>query len=204
MWSLPETDDDSGTNESFDHNHFDDFSENIFLVWATSFHGLMCNLLTSLGFIWRFFFLVFGQLVPIFPASRMAWKSWSVTNGHPPSGRLVSSSSPHQPPLSNSSSSCATVLRLITLSVTIAIIVIFKNSSHADRSVSHCHHHHSGNPHPDRFSPNQMLDLMAIWLTSDDHISNFTIGLVNGQCSWVHRSWTKSLLLKGNLWSRVI
>ena len=28
-----------------------------------------------------------------------------------------------------------------------------------------------------------MLDLMAIWLTSDDHIPSFTIGLVNGQRS---------------------
>ena len=31
------------------------FQKIYFLVWATSFHGLMCNLFTSLGFIWRFF-----------------------------------------------------------------------------------------------------------------------------------------------------
>ena len=123
MWSLPETDDDSWTNESFDHNHFDDFSENIFLVWATSFHGLMCNLLTSLGFIWRFFSGI-----------------WSIGANFPSfqDGLEILVSDHWSPPIW---SSC---LLLLASSTTVVQLLLFlRNSSQADRSVCHhCHHCH--------------------------------------------------------------
>ena len=141
MWSLPETDDDSRTNESFDHNHFDDFSENIFFSLSNLISWAHVQ---SFYFSWIHLKVFFWYLVNWCQFSQLpGWLGnlgqWPMVTPHlvvlSPPPRLINHRRPTPPLLAQqfscwslclsplpSLSSSRTAPMLITLSLTAIII----------------------------------------------------------------------------------